>query len=352
MESENPHGPADGSRKPDFRTRGGATQVERGIGAEARRWIRSLGPVNEPLRAVLKVDQIRNPELPRSLRGYEVVATQALLEEIAEQYERLLAEREELRRRLDDLEAASPSADDRDLLAAERDELWQRVAELEAEADGREDHEVLAAERDRLRARVGELEALADGRKDYDEVVSARARLEVDVAELQELLSTRDDYEAIVAERDDLRGRLTEAEVPTETDHVLSRALLAASRAADELVQEAQTEAEAILAAAQGSVAAAERGLEERRRALESERDAYLEALRVEALQAAREDLVALQQEAEPLVRVLGAFTRRIRAIVQIQLDAPEQEPPGELLDDLQARTESSGAEQSPAESD
>jgi len=298
--------------------------------------------MNEALRSPLTVEQIRDSELPRGFRGLDEGATRRRLAEIADHYERLVTERDELRRRLTELEAAPPAADDHEEVVAERDELRRRVAEVEAAA--RDGHSELAAERDELRRRVAELEASVAERKDYNDVAAARAKLERDVADLEELLSSRDDYEAIVAERDELRHRLVEAEARGETEQALSRALLAASRASEELVKEAQAEADAIVAAARGSAAETERELEKQRRSLESERETFLESLRGEALQMARGDLTALQQEAEPLVAALAAFTRRVRAMMRLELTTTEDEPAAELLDDLQARTEPSEA--------
>ena len=338
----------------------GANQVE-GTGVEAQqRWIRSLGPVNAPVHRPLTVDEIRDPELPRSVRGFEPAATRRWLSEVAVHYERVVAERDQLRWRVEDLEAAPPPADDHAQVVAERDELRQRIAELDAAASAPADYEEVVAERDELRGRVAqldatvaELQASLEQRKDYDEVVSARAKLERETAELWELVSAREDYDAIVGERDDLRRRLTEAEASTETEQALSRALLAASRAGEELVREAQAEADAILAAARASAAETERELELQRHALETERDAFLEALRAEALQAARDDLAALQQEAEQLVPALTALAQRIQTTARFRLDTPEDEPvDAELVDDLQARAEASGAAPPVAESD
>ncbi len=311
----------------------GANQVE-GTGVEAQqRWIRSLGPVNAPVHRPLTVDEIRDPELPRSVRGFEPAATRRWLSEVAVHYERVVAERDQLRWRVEDLEAAPPPADDHAQVVAERDELRQRIAELDAAASAPADYEEVVAERDELRGRVAQLDAT--------------------VAELQASLEQRKDYDAIVGERDDLRRRLTEAEASTETEQALSRALLAASRAGEELVREAQAEADAILAAARASAAETERELELQRHALETERDAFLEALRAEALQAARDDLAALQQEAEQLVPALTALAQRIQTTARFRLDTPEDEPvDAELVDDLQARAEASGAAPPVAESD
>jgi len=293
-----------------------------GGGVEAQqRWIRSLGPVDEPVRSQLTVDQIREPVLPRGLRGFDESATRRWLAEVAADYERLVAERDELRNRVDEL-GAPDALDEQAQVVVERDDLRQRVARLEA---------------------------ALDQRKDYDEVVSARSKLEREAAELWELLSTRDDYDAIVAERNELRARLEEAQAGKETEQSLSRALLAASRAGEELIKEAEAEADAMIAAARAAAAETERELESLRQSFETEREAFLEALRAEALEIAREDLAALQQEAELLVPALTALTHRIDATARLRLRPAEDEPVGgDLLDDLQARTESSGTQPPP----
>jgi hypothetical protein len=115
----------------------------------------------------------------------------------------------------------------------------------------------------------------------------------------------------------------------------VSKALLAASRAAEELVQEARAEADAMLAAARVAVTDVEREIEERWRSFESDRDALLTALRGEALGAARQELTALQREAEPLVEALAAFAGRVHAIGRLDVGDLDEEPADELLDDL-----------------
>ena len=335
-----------------------ADQPERG-GVEAQqRWIRSLGPVDETARSPLTVDEICDADLPRSVRGFEPNATRRWLAEVASHYGRLAAERDELRSRLDALQDAPPAPDDYEQVvaecdklrqrltelaatAAERDELRHRLTELEATTTARDDYEQIAEERDALQRRVATLDAALEERKDYADVASARAALEREVAELWEIVSAREDYDAIVAERNDLRNRLAEAEASTETEQALSRALLAASRAGEELVKEAQAEADAILAAARAAAAEAERHIEEQRRRLDAERAEFLETLRAEALETARDDLAALQRDATLVGEALAALADRIHGTVRLRLQTAQEEPPtGELLEDLQARTD------------
>jgi hypothetical protein len=350
-------------------------QVGGGDGETQRRRMQSLEPVDEAVPSSLTVDQISNPVLPRARRGFEADATRKWLSSVAAQYERLAAERNELRQRLDVLESAPATPDDYEQIVAERDELQQQLTKLETAPSASDDyeeavaerdelrqrltqieeaaaeHEAVAIERDELRTRVAQLEASLEERNDYDEIVSARAKLEREIAEMWELLSAREDYDAIVAERDDLLRRLAEGEVSPEAEQALSRALLAASRAGEDLVKEAQAEAESILTAARASLADTQHELEERRRSFDSERETLLEAIRAEAMQVAREDLTALQQQAEPLLSALTALTQRIHTTIGLRLDAPEDEPlggeqvdDGDLLDDLQARAESAAA--------
>jgi cell division septum initiation protein DivIVA/DNA-binding XRE family transcriptional regulator len=249
----------------------------------------SSEPVDTKARAALTPEQIRNPELPRGLRGYEEEPTRRLLANIAFLHEGMLVEHDELVQRVEELQAAVAARDDYDAVVSERSELRRRADEL-------------VGERDELRRRIEELGAVA-------------------------------------RERDELRARVEELEAaredPSDTDQVVSKALLAASRAAEELVQEARAEADAMLAAARVAVTDVEREIEERWRSFESDRDALLTALRGEALGAAREDLTALQREAEPLVEALAAFAGHMRAIVQLDVGDLDEEPADELLDDL-----------------
>jgi cell division septum initiation protein DivIVA/DNA-binding XRE family transcriptional regulator len=255
--------------------------------AEAEPPQMSTEPVDASVRVRLTAEQIRNPELPRGLRGYEEEATRRLLANIAFLHEGMLVEHDELAQRVEELQAAVAAREDYDAIVSE---LRRRADELVRERDG-------------LRRRIEELGAVA-------------------------------------RERDELRARVEELEAAREesadTEQVLSKALLAASRAAEELLQEARAEADAKLAAARAAVQDAEREIEERWRSFESDRDALLTALRGEALGAARTDLTALQRGAEPLVEALAAFAGRIRTIGQLDVGGPEEHA-NELLDDLKA---------------
>jgi len=196
-------------------------------------------------------------------------------------------------------------------------------------------YEAVVRERDELGRRVGELEA---GRVDYEAVVRERDELGRRVGELE---AGRVDCEAVVRERDELRHRVEVLQDRVdeldqgETEQLLRKALLAAGRAGDELVQEARAEAEAIVTAALKEVEEAERELEERRRSFVDERDALLERLRDEALAAARNDLASMQQDADLLVDALVAFSGRIGAIGRLEPVALEDGPRDELLEDL-----------------
>jgi len=253
---------------------------------------KSSEPVDTKARVTLTPEQIRTPALPRSLRGFDEEATRRLLANIAFLHEGMLVEHDELAQRVEELQAAVATREDYDAVVSERADLRRRVEELEA----------VMHERDELRRRIEELGT-------------------------------------VVQERDELRGRVEELETAREdsndTEQVLSKALLAASRAAEGLVQQAQAEADAMLAAARVAVQDAEREIEERLQSFESERDALLTALRAEALGAGREDLSALQREAEPLVERLAAFTGQVRAIAQLDIGGLDEEPADELLDDL-----------------
>lgn len=193
----------------------------------------------------LTAQEIRDAQLPRSLRGYDEAATRRLLGELADAYERVLVERDELRKRVDELAAGE-----------EEEKLRRRVEELEQALAGHE-----------------------------------------------------------------------------ESEQVVSRALVAASRAGEELRQEAEAEAQGILDEARRSAEETRREVDDRRSSFETERAAIVEELKREALASARDDLVALEHAAEPAIRALAVLEEHIRAIVPQAgaADGPE------LLDDLKA---------------
>ena len=241
-------------------------------------------PASAPSDTPLTADQVRDAALPRGLRGYDEGATRRLLGEIAAHYEQVVAERDELVRQVEELEASAAAGDELERVVSERDELRQRVGKLPK----RKDYEALAGERDGLRQRVDELE---------------------------EKLAKREDSE-----------------------QVLTRTLVAAGRAGEELVKEAEEEADRIRSEALRRADETERELEEQRRSIERERNAVRQQLRREALASAREDLMALQQDAEPLLAALTALSGRLDAlVVPEQGEAAGEHPVGsELLEDLQ----------------
>lgn len=223
----------------------------------------------------LTAQEIREAQLPRSLRGYDEASTRRLLGDIAAAHERSVRQCDELRQRVEDL--TTSSATERDALVAERDGLRTRVDELERAATP-------AAETEGLRRRVEELEQAVAG------------------------------YE--------------------ESERSLSRALVAASRAGEELRKEAEEEAQGILVDARRAAEKLQRELDDRLDSFESERVAILEELKREALASARDDLVALEHSAEPLLEALAAFEDRIRAFAAPQADEAGD---ADLLDDLKA---------------
>ena len=264
-------------------------------------------PSSNPLTA----QQIRDAELPRSLRGYEEAATRPLLGELAAAYDQSVNQCDELRRKVEELESAHIDPEKHALVVAERDALSQRIGQLDAEsAKSSADMDALLAERDGLRKRADEL-----------------------AAELTEQERT-----ATPNERDELRQRVEELEQAlagyTESEQALTRALVAASRAGEELVKEAETEAQAILAEARRSAEESEREINDRRDAFEDERAAIMEELKREALASAHDDLDAVERAAKPMLEALSLLEQRIRAILPSQ---PEHTAEAELLDDLKA---------------
>jgi cell division septum initiation protein DivIVA len=99
---------------------------------------------------------IRNASLPKSLRGFDETATRKLLAEVATVVESLTAERENLRRQVESLQAAAAS-----------DELTS------ASADAEENPEVLGNAI--LAAKRAGDELLAAAQQEADEILSAAA---------------------------------------------------------------------------------------------------------------------------------------------------------------------------------
>jgi len=254
----------------------GAPAVERGPALLA-----SADAMGESSPPRLSAQEIREAQLPRSLRGYDEAATRRLLGDVASAYERSVSQCNELRERVEQLSRSSSA--DVDAVIAERDELRRRADELAAELAER-DRATPARELEELRGRVKELERT--------------------VAE----------YE--------------------ESEQALSRALVAAGRAGEELRKEAEEEAQAILADARRSAEETKREIDDLRDSFENERAAIMEDLKREALASARDDLLALERTAQPVLEALAVFEERIRALAPPQA-AEDGEP--ELLDDLKA---------------
>jgi len=199
-------------------------------------------------------------------------------------------------------------------------------------------YERVLGERDEARKRAAELEATTAAPEQAD-------------AEATEQAPAEDS--ALVAERDELQRRVAELEAKLasrdESEQMLTRALLAAGRAGEELVKQAQTEADAILSASRAeadAIAAAARTeaeqigreLEERRASIDKERDSVRRQLRREALASARGDLEQLHREAEPVLEGLLSLSDRLRTL--IWPDSVDSGPDGELLEDLRPSTE------------
>ncbi|HZT14882.1 MAG TPA: DivIVA domain-containing protein [Gaiellaceae bacterium] len=289
--------------------------------------------VPTPIRPQLTAEQIRSAEIPRGFRGYEESATRRLLAEIAANYERAISERDGLRLQIERLESSLAGRQDYDTVVSERAALQQRIEELEqASAAANANSESLAllsGERDDLRRQVEEMTGQVE-------------ELNTQVNELSELLSAQDGDEALVAERDELRKRVEELESTLasreESEQMLTRALLAAGRAGEELVKQAQAEAEAIVTGARREAEQVEKELEERRKSIDKERDSVRRQLRREALASARADLEGLHREAEPVLEGLLALSDRLRAL--IWPDSVESVPSSELLEDLRPQGE------------
>ena len=278
----------------------------------------------------LTAQEIRDAELPKSLRGYEEGATRRLLGDAAAAYERSVNQVDELRRQLEEQESARIDPEEHEFLEAERDELRERVDQLSKSAKSGVDTDAIVSERDSLAAERDSLRAERDG------LVSERDELRKRADELEAELAERERAVAPTGEQDELRRRVEELEQTlagyAESEQALTRALVAASRAGEELVKEAEAEAQAILVDARRAAEEIAREIDDRRGSFESERAALVEDLKHEALASARDDLEALGRAAKPVLEALAVLDERIRAIVP-----SEPEEKAELLEDLKA---------------
>jgi len=261
----------------------------------------------------LSAEQIRTSELPRSLRGYDEAATRKRLAEIASSYERMIMERDELRQRVEDLETSAAAREDYDEVVSERAELGRRVDELER----------IAGERDELELRVDELTTSLASRGDYESLATDRDALQRRVAELENALADR-----------------------SESEEVMARALVAASRAGEDLLNEAMAEAEAIIAKASLSAEEVEREIEQQRQhferdreelreSFERERAGILQELQQEALTSADADLQMIGRAAEEVTALLAAFANQLHVLIRPDSKGEAAEAP-ELLEELQ----------------
>jgi cell division septum initiation protein DivIVA/DNA-binding transcriptional regulator YiaG len=284
-------------------------------------------------------EQIRSVELPKSRRGFDETATRRLLDEIAAGHERMTADRQRLEHRVAELEADLESRKDYEQVTADRNELQRWVEELEASVARRQDYDEIVAERDKLQARVTELDAALEILKDYELVVNERNELQSWVEELEKSLPSSEEVEQLNGERDGLRQRVAELEAEVqrrdEAEQALSKALVAASRAGEQLLEEARAEAESIVAEAHRST----HELEEQRRNLESQRESLVRDFRREALEGARDDLAELQRSAEPVATAFAALIARIAELRRLELGDGDGDEPGddvgEIVEDL-----------------
>lgn len=296
--------------------------------------------MSEILPRRLTPQEIRDAQLPRSLRGYEEGATRRLLGDVAAAYERSVNQCDELRRQLDEQEAGRIDPEEHEFLEAERDELRDRVNELtKAAKSGGGDAEKVAAERDKL---VAERDGLAAERDELtaarDEIAAERDELRKRADKLAKDLAARERTPTPTGEQDELRQRVGELEQTlagyTESEQALTRALVAASRAGEELVKEAEAEAQAILVDARRAAEQIEREIDDRRGSFETERASLVDDLKREALASARDDLDALGRATKPVLEALAVLEERIRAIAPPEPEAPAKT---ELLEDLKA---------------
>jgi cell division septum initiation protein DivIVA len=192
------------------------------------------------------IRQLREPDLPRGMRGFQEEATQELLRKAGAALERVTSERDRLR---SDLEAARTSTEETpagrgaDAEAIGRALLTATSMSDQIVADAKEQAERKVAEADAEAQRV-----LAAARAEADEIErgleGARERLELEVKGERERLEAQ-----LTNERSRLERELEELRQETQT----RRAGLEAER--DELLAGAKDAAEKLLADARAEVA-------------------------------------------------------------------------------------------------
>jgi cell division septum initiation protein DivIVA/DNA-binding XRE family transcriptional regulator len=280
----------------------------------------------------LSAQEIRNAELPRSLRGFDETATRRLLDNVATAYERSVSQCDELRQQVDGLEAVRIDPEEHTLLVMERDELRERLQQMAEATKSSADLDGIVAERDSLLAERDSLRAERNAAvEERDELRKRADQLTAEIAELERAATA-------TGERSGVRERVEELEQKlagyVESEQALTRALVAASRAGEELVKEAEAEAEAIVSEARRSAKEIERELEDRRGSFDSERATIVEELRREALASSQDDIDALERATKPVLEALAVLQERIRAIVP---SGAEDTADAELLEDLKA---------------
>lgn len=118
--------------------------------------------------------EIRSPKLERVFRGYDTTAVDRLLGRIAESMEALVAERDELRSRLAELEAQAGETGETQRLLRDALVSAQRVADELKQKAQREADELLEA----ARAEAREIEQRAQLEREHAESDLERLRLQ------------------------------------------------------------------------------------------------------------------------------------------------------------------------------
>lgn len=233
---------------------------------------------------------IRAVSLPKSLRGFDELATRTLLSEVATVVESLTAERESLRRQIESLQTAS----------AEPVPTASRADEsLEEESPEALGNAILAAKH------AGE-ELIAAAQEKANEILAAAAA-EADRLAEQARTSTSDIEHELAQERTRLeRERADHERTVSEWS-----ATVEVERAA--MMAQARAETESVLAASQKKLGELERKQEDVRRFISERRAQFVSTL--ESALAQLEPLVAVEEETEEAGGDLpAALTSRVGA--------------------------------------
>jgi DivIVA domain-containing protein len=270
---------------------------------------------------VLRPEEVRHPDLPLAMRGYDRERVDRLLARVADAYALVWEQSQALRERLRSLEVEFAAAQgEAEASARAVAELLQRPPAANGELVER--GEAFAALESRLDRAEGEREqALADLRR-----TSQRA------SELSECLSRLENAQST----------LSQTQLPTEetlssvADAEAARLLVAAARAADDVRDAARARALRTLKKARELSALVHAQVEREREEL-----AEMQERRRQVEHEAEEILAQARAEAAHIVAATDAERQRVRELLTSALASLEAEAAtstGNLVGDLSAR--------------